>query len=215
MRLRSVKNESEKIANHPLVIAEPEKHKGQWAAYFGNDHPIWIEIGMGKGGFLAEMARLHKDINFVGFEKYSKVLARGLPLFSSDATPHVALTCFDAANISGVFEAGEIDRIFLNFSDPWPKKRHTKRRLTYQDFLVMYSDILNPKGELHLKTDNVGLFEFSLEELRANSWNIIFETRDLHHSTANEGNVRTEYEQKFAEQGQLICKLIASRTIQE
>lgn len=212
MRLRGVKNQAEKIRAHPLVIENPTAMKGQWQQFFDNNNPIWLEIGIGLGGFIAGMQQAYPHINFVGLEKYSSALVRTLRNFPV-AVANVALCRDDAANLTEIFDTGEIDRLFLNFSDPWPKKRHAKRRLTHRSFLIMYANMLDPAGEIHFKTDNQGLFEFSLQELVENNWEILYKTYDLHNSSEVENNIMTEYEKKFSDQGVPICKLIARRII--
>ena len=211
MRLRATKNQDEIIEKHPLVVNKPEEVKGKWRDFFGTDDPIYMEIGVGFGGFISEMSAQHPEVNFVGLEKFSKVMVKALKRFIEYLPENLALLCFDAEKLDTAFAENEIDRLYLNFSDPWPKARHAKRRLTYRTFLKRYNSILKPNGELHLKTDNDGLFEFSLEELKEYGWKILFETRDLHSSSEKEGNVPTEYEEKFSEQGHKINKLIAVR----
>lgn len=211
MRLRGIKNQQEKIGKHPLVIDNPTDMKGQWQQYFNNDNPLWLEIGMGFGGFIAGMMHKYANVNFIGFEKYSKVVVRAIKRFNDEGINNVALVREDAVKLLDIFEEHEIDRLFLNFSDPWPKKRYAKRRLTYHTFLELYDKILKPNGEIHFKTDNIALFDFTVEEMTEHNWQVIFKTYDLHHSEQAADNVMTEYEQKFSEKGQTICKLIAKR----
>ena len=169
---------------------EPETMKGKWREAFGNDHPVYVEIGMGKGRFLMDMARLYPEINFIGIEKYSSVLLRAVQKL----------------------EQGELDRIYLNFSDPWPKDRHAKRRLESRQFLARYNQILKKDGTIEFKTDNRALFDFALEEVEAAGWTLKEKTFDLHaDARLNEGNVMTEYEERFSAQGNPICKYIISR----
>ena len=179
---------------------------------FRNDHPVYVEIGMGKGRFLMDMARLYPEINFIGIEKYSSVLLRAVQKLEEEELPNVRLIRMDAEDLENVFAQGELDRIYLNFSDPWPKSRHAKRRLTSRQFFARYDAILKPDGRLEFKTDNQNLFTFSLEEIPEAGWHLDASTRDLHHdSVLNEGNIMTEYEEKFSSKGNPICKLIASR----
>ncbi len=184
--------------------------KGQWrSAVFHNDRPLYIEIGSGKGRFLSEMALLHPGIDFLGIEKFSSVLLRAVE--KRETLPELQnlyFLRFDAEGIGGIFGEGEIDRIFLNFSDPWPKDRHHKRRLTSREFLSRYLPLLSSGGTVEFKTDNAALFDFSLSEARASGWEVLLETRDLHRSPYAEGNVMTEYEQKFSILGNRICKMI-------
>ena len=197
-----------------FVVHEPETMKGKWREAFGNDHPVYVEIGMGKGRFIMDLAARNPDINYLGMERYESVLYRGLQKLEENPLPNLRLLCEDAALLPDFFEKGELDRIYLNFSDPWPKDRHAKRRLTSRQFLERYDKVLKGDGQIEFKTDNVGLFDFSLEEIDAAGWNLDAFTRDLHHDTAmNEGNIMTEYEEKFSSRGNPICKLITSRNI--
>jgi tRNA (guanine-N(7)-)-methyltransferase len=169
---------------------------------------------MGKGRFIMDLAARNPDINYLGMERYESVLYRGLQKLEENPLPNLRLLCEDAALLPDFFEKGELDRIYLNFSDPWPKDRHAKRRLTSRQFLECYDKVLKGDGQIEFKTDNVGLFDFSLEEIDAAGWNLDAFTRDLHHDTAmNEGNIMTEYEEKFSSRGNPICKLITSRNI--
>ena len=161
-----------------------------------------------------DLAARNPDINYLGMERYESVLYRGLQKLEENPLPNLRLLCEDAALLPDFFEKGELDRIYLNFSDPWPKARHAKRRLTSRQFLERYDKVLKGDGQIEFKTDNVGLFDFSLEEIDAAGWNLDAFTRDLHHDTAmNEGNIMTEYEEKFSSRGNPICKLITSRNI--
>ena len=188
------------------------KVKGHWAEVFGNDHPLQIEIGMGKGTFLMRMAKRYPGINFVGIEKYSSVLLRAIQKMDAEPLPNVKLIRMDAEYIEDVFASGEVDRIYLNFSDPWPKEKHARRRLTSRQFLARYGNILKEDGQVEFKTDNEDLFAFSLEEVPEAGWQILEETRDLHADPSmNEGNIMTEYEERFSANGKKICKMIIRR----
>ena len=217
MRLRNITGCREMIGESEFVVHEPEMMKGKWREAFGNDHPVYVEIGMGKGRFLMDMARLHPDINYVGIEMYDSVLLRALQKREKLETEGIHLDnlkfmCMDARLLPEVFDKGEVERIYLNFSDPWPKARHAKRRLTSREFLARYNEILAPEGRVEFKTDNRDLFEFSLEEVEAAGWKLMAHTFDLHHEDAMmEGNVMTEYEEKFSSMGNPICKLVACR----
>ena len=215
MRLRNVKGSREAIQESIYVVHEEETRAGSWHDIFGNDHPIHIEIGMGKGRFLMELAAKNPDINYVGIEKYSSVLIRALEKMSEMETPfaNIRFVRMDAEAITKVFGAGEVDRIYLNFSDPWPKARHARRRLTSGTFLDRYAKILPPGGNLEFKTDNTELFRFSLEEIREKEgWRLDKYTYDLHRNDEmNQGNIMTEYEEKFSSLGNPINKLIATR----
>ena len=159
-----------------------------------------------------DMATTHPDINYVGIERYSSVLLRALQKMELSPLPNLRFVCMDATEIADVFDKGEVDRIYLNFSDPWPKDRHSKRRLTSRQFFNRYDQILAKEGHLEFKTDNQDLFTFSLEEIPEAGWHLDASTRDLHHDELlNQGNIMTEYEEKFSSKGNPICKLIASR----
>lgn len=206
MRLRNVKGAKEWVDNHHLVEQKPRKKKGQWARVFGNDHPIYIEIGMGKGDFIIENAKRYPDINFIGIEKFSAVLMRAVEKVEAlDAKlPNLILLRFNADDLLDIFEADEINRVYLNFSDPWPKDRWAKRRLTHHGFLDKYRHILVKDGLVQFKTDNNGLFDFSLEEIEASPFEMTKMTRSLHESPYVEGNIMTEYESKFVSEGKPI-----------
>lgn len=215
MRLRNVPRAEGTIQNHTAVIKRPEAQKGCWRQVFGNSKPIHIEIGMGKGRYLLTMASLHPDVNFVGIERYTSVLLRAVEKFDTEEfkmLKNIRFVCMDARDVAEVFAHGEVERIYLNFSDPWPKARHEKRRLTSHEFLERYEQILVPGGTLEFKTDNTELFNFSLEQVKSSSWTLEHYTYDLHHhEIMNEGNVMTEYEEKFSARGNPINKLIAVR----
>ncbi len=200
------------IGESEFVVHEPEMMKGKWREAFGNDHPVYVEIGMGKGRFLMDMARLYPEINFIGIEKYSSVLLRAVQKLEEEELPNVRLIRMDAEDLENVFAQGELDRIYLNFSDPWPKDRHAKRRLESRQFLARYDQIMKKDGTIEFKTDNRALFDFALEEVEAAGWTLKEKTFDLHaDARLNEGNVMTEYEERFSAQGNPICKYIISR----
>lgn len=211
MRLRNVPGARETIIENQFSIQEPEQKKGKWAEVFGNDHPIHIEVGMGKGQFIIEMAKRNPEINYIGIEKYSSVLVRAVEKLEDFEQNNLRLIRMDAENIEEVFDKDEVDRIYLNFSDPWPKDRHAKRRLTSTRFLERYNNILTPEGRVMFKTDNKDLFDFSLEQVEEAGWILENYTYDLHHSEYNEENVMTEYEEKFSAKGNPICRLVAYR----
>ena len=211
MRLRNVPGARETIIENQFSIQQPEQMKGKWAEVFQNDHPIHIEVGMGKGQFIIEMARRNPEVNYIGIEKYSSVLVRAVEKLEDFEQDNLRLIRMDAENIEEVFDKDEVDRIYLNFSDPWPKDRHAKRRLTSTRFLERYNNILTPEGRVMFKTDNKDLFDFSLEQVEEAGWILENHTYDLHHSEYNEGNVMTEYEEKFSAKGNPICRLVAYR----
>lgn len=209
MRLRNIKGSREYIAESPLVIHEPVKQKGRWQDFFQNTNPIHIEVGMGKGQFLIELAQKNPQINYIGIEKFSSVLFRALQKQERLKLPNLTFIRMEAEEIAEVFAPSEVERIYLNFSDPWPKDRHQKRRLTSREFLARYKGFLCPEGRIEFKTDNRSLFEFSLEEAAAAGWATKEHTFDLHQDEyMNQGNVMTEYEQRFSQMGNPICKMI-------
>lgn len=208
MRLRNVKGSRETIASNEFVIHNEEEMKGKWHDLFGNNNPLHIEIGMGKGQFIMELASQNPDINFVGIEKFSSVLVRAIEKQEEKHLPNLKFIRMDAEYIENVFGKAEVDYIYLNFSDPWPKDRHAKRRLTSQQFLKRYENILSSDGGVTFKTDNRILFDFSLEQAEASDWKLINVTYDLHNSEYNEGNIMTEYEKRFSDMGNPICRMV-------
>ena len=212
MRLRNIRGSKDVIASCPFVVQEPESCRGRWAEIFGNENPIHIEVGMGKGRFIIDMAKLHPEINYIGIEKYSSVLVRAIEKQTIEQLPNLVFIRMDAEAIENVFEKDEVAYIYLNFSDPWPKDRHARRRLTSRQFLARYDQILVQDGKVEFKTDNRDLFEFSLEEVKEAGWNLENYTFDLHHNEEMvQGNVMTEYEEKFSSLGNPICKMVISR----
>ena len=178
---------------------------------FGNKNPIHIEVGMGKGKFITELARQNPDINYVGIEKYSSVLVRALEKRPELEQDNLMFIRMDAENLPDVFDKDEVALIYLNFSDPWPKDRHAKRRLTSVQFLSRYDQFLEPDGRVIFKTDNRPLFDFSLEQVEEAGWILENHTFDLHHSEFLEGNVMTEYESKFVAEGKPINRMVIYR----
>lgn len=211
MRLRNVKGSREMIAANDFVIHNPEEMKGKWSTVFENDQPIHIEVGMGKGRFLIDLASQNPDINYIGIEKYSSVLIRAIEKRQEVELSNLYFIRMDAEDINDMFDKDEIARVYLNFSDPWPKDRHAKRRLTSHQFLKRYDQFLKRDGVVIFKTDNKDLFDFSLEEVPVAGWKIDNFTYDLHHSEFKEGNVMTEYEEKFSSMGNPICRMVISR----
>ncbi len=211
MRLRNVKGSIQTIETSEFTINKPELNKGKWHEVFGNDHPIHIEVGMGKGRFITDLALLHPEINYIGIEKFSSVLVRAVQKRNELDISNLFFIRMDAENLGNVFENSEIDKIYLNFSDPWPKDRHAKRRLTSKEFFLRYDNILIPDGVVEFKTDNTLLFDFTLEQIPLAGWEISEYTYDLHNSPMNDGNVMTEYEEKFSSKGNPIHKLLTYR----
>ena len=214
MRLRHIQGAEETIASSPFVIQEPKQHRGTWNQVFGNSRPLEIEVGMGKGRFIMEKASANPDINYIGIEMYDSVLLRALQKReeleeNGEVYSNLFFMRVDARLLPEIFEKGEVDKIYLNFSDPWPKARHAKRRLTSREFLARYDQILVQDGKVEFKTDNKELFEFSLEEVKESDWNLEVCTFDLHHDEELvKGNVMTEYEEKFSSMGNPICKMV-------
>ncbi len=218
MRLRHIKGCEEYIskAKDCLNTEDAIRYRGAWNTLFGNTNPIQIEIGMGKGQFIRTMADKYKDINFIGIERYESVLMKALQRkYQIEALEgkykNLYFACFDALLLGEVFDRGEVDKIYLNFSDPWPKARHKNRRLTSERFLGIYNKILKPTGVIEFKTDNIELFDYSLESITEAGWKILYSTRDLHSETDARDNIMSEYEEKFSAKGQAICKLVAGR----
>ena len=214
MRLRNITGSREVIAGSPYVVQEEVQPfaAGTWNQIFGNENPIHIEIGMGKGKFIHTMAKEHPDINYVGIEKYSSVLLRAIQKMEQEELSNLKFLRMDAEDIAKVFAPGEVDKIYLNFSDPWPKDRHAKRRLPSREFLARYDVILKKGSKLEFKTDNRDLFDFAVEELEPAGWKAEVITYDLHNDAKlMEGNVMTEYEEKFSAMGNPICKYIVYR----
>ena len=212
MRLRNIPRANDVIAASPLVIQDPKAQRGLWQNVFGNDHPIHIEVGMGKGRFITDLAKKHPEINYIGIERYTSVLLRAVEKLQGKEQPedgaeqqentrqdipeNLYFICMDATELPEVFAPEEVDRIYLNFSDPWPR----------------YDQILDKNGTIEFKTDNRGLFDFALEEIEPAGWRLLMHTFDLHADTElMKDNIMTEYEEKFASKGNPICKMIIDR----
>lgn len=212
MRLRNISGSREVIADSKYVIQNATEQKGKIKSFFEKDQPLQIEIGMGKGRFIMALAEQNPDINFIGIEKYSSVLLRAIQKMEQNELPNLMFIRMDAEDITEVFEKGEVDRIYLNFSDPWPKDRHAKRRLPSKEFLQRYDEFLKKDGFIEFKTDNRDLFDFAVEQLEPAGWKAKVITYDLHSDPVlNEGNIMTEYEEKFSSIGNPICKYIIYR----
>lgn len=203
MRRRNVKNAHEcLVQNEKLVILEPESYKGKWQSLFENDNPIYLEIGMGKGDFIIENAKQNPNINYLGLEKYESVIVQAVEKAKDLNLKNLYLICYDATTINKVFDKEEISKIYLNFSDPWPKSRHEKRRLTSSNFLKQYIEICKKPVTIEFKTDNKELFEYSLVSLNNNGWKFLDLSFDLHQKYEN--LIMTEYEKKFHAMGHNI-----------
>ena len=204
MRLKHIKNADVDIKKSSYYINNPENYKGKFNELFGNDNPIHLEIGMGKGDFIIEMARRYPDINFIGMEKFDSVLVKATKKLEGIDLPNLKLLWYDAASIDEVFDH-EIDTIYLNFSDPWPKKKHAKRRLTHEKFLNKYDYIFKKGNNIIMKTDNRKLFEYSVKSLTDYGYKIEDISLDLHSDEVD--IVETEYEKKFVAKGNVIYKV--------
>ncbi|MBQ3475107.1 MAG: tRNA (guanosine(46)-N7)-methyltransferase TrmB [Bacilli bacterium] len=206
MRLRNNKNAKGILEESKYVVKNPETIKGKWNKEFGNNNPIEIEIGCGKGNFIIENALTYPNKNFIGIEMYDTVLMYAIDKIDKDI-PNLKFIRMDARLIEDVFDK-EIDLIYLNFSDPWPKTRNAKRRLTHERFLERYENIFKKEKKIYMKTDNVNLFEFSIESLSCFGYKLKNVSLDLVNSNF-EGNIMTEYEKKFTEKGIKINRLEA------
>jgi tRNA (guanine-N7-)-methyltransferase len=203
MRRRNVKNAKQRVESHPeLVILNPKDYKGKWNTLFKNDNPIYLEIGMGKGKFLLEHAKSNPNINYIGLEKFDSVIVQAVEKIYPCNLNNILLLNVDAEELLDIFDENEISKIFLNFSDPWPKNRHEKRRLSHANFLNRYQKIL--KGDIEMKTDNRELFEFSLISFNENKWKFEELSLDLHHRNEDEKIITTEYEDRFTSKGNVI-----------
>ncbi|MBQ2897538.1 MAG: tRNA (guanosine(46)-N7)-methyltransferase TrmB [Clostridia bacterium] len=211
MRMRRKKNRDTRFENCiELAVLEPQNHKGNWNKLFGNQNPVHVEIGCGKGGFILELARRNPDVNFVAIEKCLDVLILAMEKIKNEQIKNVRFLFGDANVLTDIFDCGEVERIYLNFSDPWKKSRQAKRRLTYVTFLEKYKYVLSEDGEVYFKTDNRPLFDFSLEQFELFGAKISELTFDLHNSEYNYNNIMTEYEKNFSEKGFPINRCVVT-----
>lgn len=215
MRLRNIPGAREIVAQDERCFDTGDETAGKWSGIFGRKAPLMAEIGMGKGRFIIDMALKHPDIDFIGIERYESVMIKALQKLDrmkreGSAVPdNIRFIRMDAADIGNFFNPEELDRIYLNFSDPWPKERHAKRRLESRQFLKIFGQVLKKEGIIEFKTDNTGLFDFALSELEPAGWELLYSTYDLHSDPeAMKDNVMTEYEEKFSSRGNKICKYI-------
>ncbi|CDE99604.1 tRNA (guanine-N(7)-)-methyltransferase [Clostridium sp. CAG:628] len=197
MRLKHIKGSEEKVSLSKVVIKNPEQYKGKWKSVFNNKNKIYLEIGMGKGSFLIEHARRNKNVNYIGFEKYPSVLLNALETIENENLTNIKIICADAYKVDEIFYK-EISKLYLNFSDPWPKKRHIKRRLTSDVFLKKYNSIFKGLKVIEQKTDNDELFNFSLESYKLNHYIVVKKNTNYF------DDIRTEYENKFISKGKNI-----------
>ena len=222
MRLRHKKNAETDVLNSPLVINVGANPDSVRAKFTSPSHPLHLELGMGKGKFIIELAKQNPDINYIGIERSATIVLKAIDnlvgantcgsiVQASFTSPdNLRFMCLNVELLENVFPPHSIDKIYLNFSDPWPKKRHESRRLTHHKFLSIYEKLLKPGSLLEFKTDNVGLFDFSLEEIKNSNFKLLEFTHDLHNdNNLNKDNIMTEYESKFSKLGNKICKLIA------
>ena len=210
MRIRKRKHTDERIGRcGDLLCTDPAQNKGKWSEFFGNDNPIHLEIGCGKGDFIVELSRRNPDINYIAIEKEKDVIVIALEKAASAGTTNVIYCNSYAENLTDFFEKGEISRVYLNFSDPWKKSRHAKRRLTSEKFLISYREILPDDGSIFFKTDNRPLFDFSLEQFPLCGFRLENVTFDLHNSEFAADNIMTEYERNFSAKGFPINRLEA------
>lgn len=209
MRLRYVDNAHELIEAHERLLNKPEQYKDQWQSLFKKEQPLYVEFGAGKGSFIIGKAEQNQNANFLAFERNAKVVYKSIAKLDDLTFDNFYIVCADVTDVRAIFPDQGVDRIYLNFSDPWPKDRHAKRRLTHDGFIKKYEQILKPGGEVHFKTDNDDLFAFSVEAFKRMGWELLVVTEDLHNSDFLEGNIMTEYEEKFSSQGKNINKLIA------
>lgn len=209
MRVRNKPEALSKLAQYPqYVVTNPADYKGKWQTQFPKEQPLHIEVGSGKGRFINEMAKAHPEINYIGIEMNKNVLVNALDKLIESDVPNLKLLLVDGRDLGEYFADGEVNQLYLNFSDPWPKKRHEKRRLTYCTFLKTFESILQDMGEIHFKTDNQKLFEYSLCSFSQYGMVLKQVWLDLHHSDF-EGNIMTEYEEKFSSKGQPIYRVEA------
>jgi len=206
MRLKNVRGANEIIIKGKYYVLEPFMYKGKWNKLFGNSNPIYIEIGMGKGNFIIENAKKYPNINFIGIEKYDSVIVRAIQKSNDLELDNLKIVRIDANRLNEIFDK-EIDMIYLNFSDPWPKDRHAKRRLTSPVFLSIYDMIFKNDKKITMKTDNINLFNYSVDTLIEHGYEIVYKTNNL--NCLDYDNIMTEYEEKFNKQGIKINKLIA------
>lgn len=210
MRLRNKPWAEDYLNEHQdLVVPNPEDYKGRWNELFGNDNPVHIEVGTGKGQFITGMAKANPEINYIGIELFDSVIVIAAKKAIDAGQPsNLRLLNVNGDKLEEYFAKGDVSRVYLNFSDPWPKTRHAKRRLTHANFLALYENVLIDEGEIHFKTDNRGLFEFSLMSLTDYGMQLKLVSLDLHNDDV-EDNIMTEYEEKFSSKGQPIYRLEA------
>ncbi len=207
MRQRNRKHLDERLDNCGSIYSD----KGDiLEGEFLNHHPLHMEIGCGKGRFITSLASLNPDINYIASEMIANIIVLAAEKAQEMGLENIRFVSGNVQYMADSIPHGSVDRIYLNFSDPWPKDRHAKRRLTHKNFLDLYEKILTKDGEIHFKTDNRPLFDFSLESFKENGWELDEVTYDLHNSDF-EGNIMTEYEEKFSGLGFTINRLVARK----
>lgn len=208
MRMRYKPWAEDYLKKEPNIVDIDGSHAGRISEWFDNDQPIYIEVGSGRGQFITTLAAKHPEINFISMEREKSVMIKVLDKVIEQGLTNIKLICNDAIELNDYFKDGEVSRLYLNFSDPWPKKRHTKRRLTYQTYLALYKQVLKDDGEIHFKTDNRGLFAYSLESM--SQFGMYFTKINLNlHEEGDEENIETEYERKFSDKGSRIYRMEA------
>ncbi|MDW4388638.1 tRNA (guanosine(46)-N7)-methyltransferase TrmB [Staphylococcus saprophyticus] len=208
MRMRYKPWAEDYLKKEPNIVDIDGSHAGRISEWFDNDQPIYIEVGSGRGQFITTLAAKHPEINFISMEREKSVMIKVLDKVIEQGLTNIKLICNDAIELNDYFKDGEVSRLYLNFSDPWPKKRHTKRRLTYQTYLALYKQVLKDDGEIHFKTDNRGLFAYSLESMSQFGMYFTKINLNLHEEDAEE-NIETEYERKFSDKGSRIYRMEA------
>lgn len=210
MRLRNNPNAPQFLDAHPeIVVQNPENYRGRWNELFGNDRPLHIEVGTGKGQFVTGMALANPEVNYIGIELFDSVMMKACEKALEAGSPsNLRLLRVNGADLEKYFAKNDVDRLYLNFSDPWPKSRHAKRRLTHEGFLKLYEAVLVDNGEIHFKTDNRGLFEYSLISMTDYGMKLKLVSLDLHADNPAD-NIMTEYEEKFSAKGQPIYRVEA------
>lgn len=213
MRLRRIPGTKEKLAaTGDILVKNPSAHRGRWQSYFAAPAPLHLEIGCGRGLFITTAAQQDPQHNYIGLELREEMIAESIQRLDGDTPGNLCFLWQDASLLSETFAPGEVEKIYLNFSDPWPKKRHAKRRLTHPNFLQHYQQVLPPGGLLQLKTDSLSLFDFSLDTLQQQGWRIVEQDR-AYHLTIDPDNILTEYEMRFRRQGKELYRFVAAAPI--
>lgn len=210
-RVRTIPGTSEYLQNHPLVISDPQEARGRWQEHWPSPQPLHLEIGCGRGRFLYEAAKVHPERNYLGLELVPEIIRSAVERWSAmeDFPSNLRYLWIHAEELPEIFAPGEVDHIYLHFSDPWPKNRHAKRRLTHENYLNAYEQILHSEGQLSLKTDHPDLYTYSLMTLAQRNWTILSATFDLY-AEEPQDNIATEYELRYVEKGLPIKRILAT-----